>query len=189
MKRLQSSAVILALSGAAFVLAAPVPAWTPNPAQASRLSPSVNMDGFQAQVPKGYTEQIMGDGADKGYFWSGPLPAAGHPLILIFSKEAAGPKAEARPLVQTFARVMAAHARHYTGWHVSPVQSGTIHGVSFVRCDWSGTRADSSMKEQGFLYLGRQGRLFFNLSAQKSGAADKAGLALAEASVLTFRAN
>ena len=108
-------------------------------------------------------------------------------LVMLFGTSVAGPKTRHRSLAQNFAIEEAAEARQFTGWRASPAESGTIHATAFIRCHWSGVRVDSGEKEQGILYLARQGQTVYDFAVEKIGLEDKAALATAEASVLTFQ--
>jgi hypothetical protein len=187
MKYYTFPALALVLLAADSALAAP--AWTPSKLLAGQLSPAITLAGFTIQPPKGYSKSPAPTTKnDPLEIWASPFNATGHATILSFAQYTKpGAKARTQPLASTVARFVQAQASSYKGWKVTPTQMGTIHGAPFCRCYWSGIEIDRGVQREGFLYLGRSGTSIYALSAQVTGTKDRKALALAEASVLTFR--
>ena len=76
----------------------------------------------------------------------------------------------------------------YTNYKTTPLQKGTIHGISFLRFYWTGIDKEDGLKMKGFWYIGLSGDTTYVFYAVGSASCfSKSQYNLAEASVLTFQ--
>lgn len=188
-----SSAAVLGLS--VFVLgsvpgnAAPAKGWTPDPAQLGKLAPLTKVAGFQVRPPRGYAPSAINPGGGTITAWRGAGRADGTRPIVMFQKVLIPAKEQNKyTLVQAFTLFMRSGSKGDSTYTQTPTQTGTLAGVPFVRASWSKTDPETGRPERGFNYMGRRGGgEFFLLGSQDKSPEADAALALAEASVLTFR--
>lgn len=167
--------------------AAPAKDWTPDPALTGKLAPLTPVAGFKVRPPRGYAPQAINPGGGTITVWRGASRTDGTRPLVMFQKVVIPPKEQNRyTLVQAFTMFMRSGAKGNASYTQTPTQTGTLAGLPFVRTSWSKTDAQTGRTERGFNYMGRRGGEFFLLGSQDS-SPDAAALALAEASVLTFR--
>lgn len=169
--------------------AAPAKGWTPDPAQLGKLAPLTKVAGFQVRPPRGYAPQAINPGGGTITAWRGEARADGTRPVVMFQKVLIAPKEQNRyTLVQAFTMFMRSGAKGDSSYTQTPTQTGTLAGVPFVRASWSKTDPETGRTERGFNYMGRRGGgEFFLLGSQDESPDAAAALALAEASVLTFK--
>lgn len=169
--------------------AAPAKGWTPDPAQLGKLAPLTPVAGFKVRPPRGYASVAINPGGGTVTVWRGASRADGTRPVVMFEKVLVPPKEQNRyTLAQAFGMFMRSGAKGAPSYTQGPTQTGTLAGVSFVRAAWSKTDTRTGRTERGFNYMGRRGGgEFFLLGSQDFSLDAAAALALAEASVLTFR--
>jgi len=169
--------------------AAPAKGWTPDAAQLKKLTPLTPVAGFKVRPPRGYAPVAVNPGGGTITAWRGAGRADGTRPVVMFQKVLIVPKEQSRyTLAQSFALFMRSGAKGDPSYTQGPTQTGTLAGLPFVRTAWSKTDAQTGRTERGFNYMGRRGGgEFFLLGSQNKSPDAAAALALAEASVLTFR--
>ncbi len=167
------------------LVAAP-PVWVSDPAQAAHLAPVVTIGGFRFQPPKGYKGQALPGSKHTTFLWFGP----GDSPTMVIGQVTLPPEEQAKTLAQLRSgSLLHLHTRGYTSLHVSPTETGTIHGVLFERLHWTGIGKVEGHAE-GFLYLGQQGAILLNIDVVSGGERRQRqtkALAVVEASILTLQ--
>lgn len=167
--------------------AAPAKSWTPNPALTGKLGPVTPVAGFQVRPPRGYAPLAINPGGGTITAWRGAARADGSRPVVMFQRVLIAPKEQGRyTLAQAFGMFMKSGAKGDPSYAQTPTETGTLAGVPFVRASWRKTD-ETGRKMQGFNYMGRRGGEFFLLGSQDASPEAESALALAEASVRTFR--
>jgi hypothetical protein len=77
--------------------------------------------------------------------------------------------------------------RQRTNWKQKKIETGAINGMPFARLRWEGTDPRRQWEMRGFVYVARDGDTLVQLTSQDVMPETDNALALAEASVLTFK--
>ncbi len=168
--------------------AAPAKVWTPDPAQAAKLGPLTPVAGFKVRPPRGYAPLAINPGGGTITAWRGKVRGDGSYPLVMFQRVLIAPNEQNRyTLAQAFGMFMKSGAKGDPSYAQTPTETGTLAGVPFVRASWHKTDPKTGRTERGFNYMGRRGGEFFLLGSQDASPQAGSALALAEASVQTFR--
>lgn len=167
----------------------PLPEWTADKVLMKNLAEAVEIEGFSIQPPKDY--EMQEGNAPEGMqliAWGGEMRANGvRPSLALALFEP--PKSESKKITleQIAEKMIGGIKRSRTQWKQTKVEKGTINGVTFARLCWNGTEPTRNLKMQGFMYFARDKNLIIQLASQDTVSEAKWSLALAEASVFTFK--
>lgn len=172
-------------------------AWTADEVMSRSLDQEVLLGDAALRPPRGYELESASEEKDglrlSSVTWSGPRRA--DLTAAVFQVNVIAPLAGAEPSVPTWAslenavlQMTAGEKRIHSGFERSKLERGTINGVRFVRTRWSGVQLRSGNRIKGFTYCAEVGGLLFTLVARDTQPHDKQSAALAEAAVMSFRA-
>jgi hypothetical protein len=174
------------------VAAAPLPVWQPDPALLDELEPYRDVDGYQIRLPKG-CEAVPTPPVPytKATGWKGPSRADGSKLAVFLLATTVPPTApdyaftaqqELNAQVQGFKKTCG-----LSDWHETMAESGQVGGALFVRLNFQGVVANTSVKAHGFYYLTKEGGTIVALIIMDIEPHDGDSLKLGTAAILTFR--
>jgi hypothetical protein len=166
---------------------APPPGWAPDPALVGQLALEEILPGFRLRPPGGYTlNHLFGTGA---YLWKSPRQPDGsaHSFLVMIHPLDSGSKV---PLKRRGKKYLANFLKEYKSFFpdiaATPLESGTIDGVEFVRTKLTGTSRKKG-KMRGFCYLAVVDKNLVTFTSLASGPNPQGSLKTAETAVLTFK--
>jgi hypothetical protein len=188
---------ILTLGLVALALAFPAfagqsgPSWKPSTALLAQLQPSSPVSGFSFKHPKGYTVQKGKLSATlDGMRWISPVRVDGTQNIIVATWGTIPKKMIGRyPLAVYLGQPLEMARTHVSGWSRTAPEMGTIDGHAFCRAYWSGKNPVHQVNMRGFVYVTIVGNKLVEIGSHDYVPDEEKYLALAEAAILTFKAN
>lgn len=183
---------IVLTSPAAWAGAPASSSWTASPALTAQLGPEVKLGGYGIHPPRGFTMRQVNMTAIRGggvsYSWFGPVQAdktaANFTLLVGSDHSGMMPGMTTTSFLQLEMSSMTMTHRNATA---SPVQQGTIHGISMARAFWHGIGPRTGKMFNGFFYGQLVGGNMIIIEAKDESPSSKTTMPLFNAAALTLR--
>jgi hypothetical protein len=169
-----------------------LPVWTPPRDLISKLGRPIIIGGFHLRPPVGYSLQRsdLPSGLPPGsqmVAWAGPPRADGtRSQVLMTIVPVPSSEVTADNLERVLGVFIAAIESKRSEWKQTPVERGIVSGNTFVRSRWDAVDIETGARMHGVMYTGIVGNKVVELASQDVEPYQRAALALAEASILTF---
>ena len=164
-------------------------AWSSDKALSGKLAPAAIVGKYQIQPPQGYALQTKrGPVGSDAYAWVGTTRVDGtRPYLMLGLFTPPAGEANKYTLKEACAKMLAGVERRRKDWKQSPMEQGSVNGMTFERVYWQGVDTATEQPMSGFLYVAKDGNAILQIASQDVAAHTKNALPLAEAAALTFR--
>ena len=168
------------------------PVWASSPSLSSRLGPEELIGGYGVQPPAGYTLERFSlnapDGSGSRCIWTGPAHADGVTPYLQIDVGADNGDASSRLSSADGVRIgLEAAAQNHSGMIYSPLEQGTISGLSFSRGYWKGYGQKTGKRFHGLVYARIASPTVITILGRDDEPSYRNSLPLLDASALTVR--
>lgn len=168
------------------------PVWVSAPALSGQLGPEEQVNGFGIQPPAGYTLESRSlsarDGSGTRYIWTGLAHADGVTPYLQVDVGADNGNVSSGLSSDDGAKVgFQAAAQNHTGITYSPLEHGTINGLSFSRGYWKGAGQLTGKRFHGLVYARIASPSIVTILGRDEEPFHHKSLPLLEAAALTVR--
>ena len=166
-----------------------IPAWKPDRALVKQLVPAAAFAGCTFLHPNGYQINRRNTAHVHAFDWVSPVREDGSRGVIVVTWMIP-PKQELNrlPLNEYLNAALETESTIRIDWNTSPIERGSINGTPFNRVYWTGKDKYNQIPMHGFIYITRVGNKIIEFSSQDFVPTEEKYLALAEASILTFKA-
>ena len=168
------------------------PAWVSQEKLSSQLGPEEQVGGYGIRPPVGYTLERISldapDGSGTRCIWTGPAHAGGVTPYLQIDVGADNGGASSHLSSDNDVRIgFEAAAQNHTGMIYSPLEQGTINGLSFSRGYWKGYGQLTGKRFHGLVYARIASPSVITILGRDDEPSYHNSIPLLEASALTLR--